>query len=108
MNRHERHTTGKKIVERLRILKNSAIYKDADLSNLPEDVIKALSTGKCENKALQKHYNTCLRILDEIIRLEIELQRMNLDLKQKQDAAKVRHQEKLQKHQSDETPSPQE
>jgi hypothetical protein len=82
-SRHERRTRGKFILKRLAELKQSQILKEADLSGLPEDVVKALTTGTCENKVLQKRYNTCKRIVDELFALELELKSMQRDLAKK-------------------------
>ena len=83
-NRRERRTRGIWMAKRLAVLKNSQILKDADLSGLPEDVIKALQQGTCENEKLQKRYRLCNKIIAEMIELEAELQNMRLDLAQKQ------------------------
>ena len=82
-SRRERRTRGKWIAQRLQVLKNSQILKDADLSDLPEDVVKSLQGGKHENVALQKRYNTAMKIMDELIRLQMELRAMQEDLKVK-------------------------
>lgn len=82
-NRRERRTRGKEIMKRLNILKNSQILKDADLSDLPEDLVKQLIAGTCKNDVLQKRYRTCSRILDEVSRLQIELKIMQTDLAKK-------------------------
>ena len=100
-NRRERRTRGEAIFQRLQILKNSPLIQDADLSKLPKEVIDTLVTHTCENKDLQKRYDTCQRILSELISLEGELYTMKEDLKAKQNRPKT-----LQKHQSDEVPSP--
>ena len=54
MNRKERRTVGKKIVERLHILKNSALVRAANLQDIPKDVLDSLIANTCENKVLQK------------------------------------------------------
>lgn len=82
-NRHDRRTRGKEIAQRLTTLKNSQILKDADLSELPEDVVTALKEGTCENDILQKRYNLCLKIMAEMIELQMELTAMQNDYKQK-------------------------
>jgi hypothetical protein len=97
MNRRERRTRGKFIFTRLNVLKNSPLIQDADLSNLPKEVIDSLVAHTCENKDLQRKYNTCQRILGEIIELEGELFRMKEDLMVKQT-----RQGKSPKRQSDE------
>jgi uncharacterized protein (DUF1810 family) len=96
-NRRERRTRGKFIFTRLNTLKNSSLIQDADLSNLPKEVIDSLVAHTCENKALQKRYDACQRVLGELISLEGELFKMKEDLKVKQSLLK-----KPQKHQSDE------
>ena len=83
-NRRERRIRGKFIFQRLNVLKNSPLIQDADLSSLPKEVIDTLVAHTCENKALQKKYDTCQRILGELISLEAELTRMREDLKVKQ------------------------
>jgi hypothetical protein len=82
-SRHERHARGKALERRLRILKNSQILKDADLSGLPEEVIKSLSAGTCENAHLQKRYKLCSEIMAEMIEIETELAQMRYDMDEK-------------------------
>ena len=82
-SRRERRTRGVEIIKRLRILKNSQILKDADLSELPEEVIDALKTNTCANKELQKRYNLAMRIMSELIELQSEYEMMKSDLAKK-------------------------
>jgi hypothetical protein len=73
------------------------LIRDADLSNLPKEVIDSLVAHTCENKVLQKKYDTCQRILGELIELEAELTRAKADLNAK------RLKETHLKRQSDDT-----
>ena len=91
MNRKERRTRGIYIVSRLNVLKNSTILKDADLKDIPQEVIDQLSKGECENKVLQKKYNTNVRIISEAIELEAELSRMKSDLASKLDFSRKKN-----------------
>ena len=84
MNRSERRTRGKYIVERLNLIKNSSLFKEADLKDIPKDVIDTLVANTCENKELQRKYNSIKRLLSEGIELEIELRNMQIDLTNKQ------------------------
>jgi hypothetical protein len=79
-NRQERRTKGKWIIKRLQILKNSQLLKDADLSDLPKDVVDKLIAGTCEQKDLQTRYKKCMKIISEITELELMLQQMKQDL----------------------------
>ncbi len=83
MNRKQRRTMGKFVVQRLAKLKSSPLLDKVDLKDIPEDTVKQLIEGTCENKTLQKEYNTSKRILDEIMSLDLELFQMQQDLDQK-------------------------
>ncbi len=83
MNRKQRRTRGKFVVQRLAKLKSSPLLDKVDLKDIPEDTVKQLIEGTCENKTLQKEYNTSKRILDEIMSLDLELFEMQQDLDQK-------------------------
>ena len=80
MNRQERRGKGRAMLKRAQTLRNSQILKDADLSDLPEDVIKSLQGGHHDNVALQKRYDTAVRIMSELIQLEMELKKMDDDI----------------------------
>jgi hypothetical protein len=82
-NRKERRTMGIAMAKRLQILRNSSLYKQANLTDIPEDVIKTLVAGNCENKTLQAHYNKCHKVLDEVMDIEIRLHNMRTDLSEK-------------------------
>ena len=82
-NRHERRTRGASLVKRLRTLKNSQILKDADLSELPEEIVESLKNHTCENKVLQKRYDLGIRIMSELIELQSEYEMMKSDLAKK-------------------------
>ena len=83
MNRRDRRTRGKYITERLATLRNSSVLQDANLKELPQDVIDSLIAGTHENEALQKRYNLIKKLLNEMMMLEIELKQMQEDLKAK-------------------------
>ena len=85
MNRSERRTRGKYIVERLNLIKNSSLFKEADLKDIPQETIDKLIANTCENKELQRKYNSIKRLLSEAMELEIELRKMQLDLANKQE-----------------------
>lgn len=84
MNRKERRTKGKAILQRLNILKNSPLLQEPDLKDIPKDILDHLIAGDCENKVMQKKYNTMKRLLGEMADLEVELGRMKYDLLVKQ------------------------
>lgn len=88
MNRHGRRTQGKAILQRLNILKNSPLIQEADLKDVPKDVLDHLIAGDYENKVMQKKYNTMKRILGEIMEHEIALNNMKADLLVKQSLIK--------------------
>lgn len=83
MNRKERRTTGKRLIERLQVLKNSPILKEMDLKDIPKDVLDSLIANSCENKVLQKRYNLQKRIFSEMAETEIWLHNANVDLENK-------------------------
>ena len=80
MNRRERRTRGIALQNRLRVLKNSALLQDADLKDIPEDVRKSLVDNTCEDKTLQRKYNTIIKLFSEVMEIEKELVNMNMDL----------------------------
>ena len=86
MNRHDRRTKGKAILQRLTVLRNSPILKEADLSDLPKEVVDLLVAGNHPSKEMQRRYNTCKRILDEMMKLELDLKIMQYDLEAKRKA----------------------
>lgn len=99
MNRRDRRTRGRYITERLTTLRNSTVLQDANLKDLPQDVIDTLIAGTCENEVLQKRYNLIKKLLNEMMMLEIELKQMQEDLRIKQSK------EISPTHQLDDTPS---
>jgi len=84
MNRKERRTRGKFVVERLAKIKNSSLLQEADLKDIPKETLDQLIAGTCENKVLQRKYRSIQKLLDEMISLEIELNSMRDDLAEKQ------------------------
>lgn len=86
MNRKERRTTGKRLIERLQVLKNSSILQEMDLKDIPKDVLDSLIANICENKVLQKRYNLQKRIFSEMAEIEIWLHDANVDLEKKLEA----------------------
>lgn len=83
-NRRERRRQTKWLQFRLTILKNSKLLKDADLSDIPKETIDALAGHTCENKDLQRRYDKSLKIMDEIMQIQISLNNLEADLEQKQ------------------------
>lgn len=83
MNRRERRTRGLWLIKRLYRLKNSPLLQEADLKDVPKDVLKTLIAGTCENKDMQRKYRSLNSILGEILELEKELLDMKLDLEAK-------------------------
>jgi hypothetical protein len=81
MNRQQRRTRGKYVIQRLTQLRNSKTFTDIEsLKDIPKETIELLSKGQHDNPTLQKQYNTYSRILQEIIELEYELNAMKADL----------------------------
>ena len=83
MNRRDRRTKGKAIQQEINRIKNSQLLKEADISSLPKEVVDALVAGTCENKTLQRKYNSCKKLLDKLINLKLELTLMKEDLDSK-------------------------
>jgi hypothetical protein len=83
MNRKDRRTKGLDAVKRLEVLKRSVILQDIDLKDIPKDILYSLIANKCENKTLQRKYNTQKRLLGEVIELEAMLHNMRVDLNAK-------------------------
>ena len=83
MNRRERRTQGKAIMERLVQLRNSNIINSPYLQGLSEEDQKALKEGTHSNKELQVLYNKANKLINELVYLEGELYQAQEDYKQK-------------------------
>lgn len=95
MDRHDRRTKGKTMVLRLNLLKNSSLLQEADLKDIPKDVLDHLIAGDCDNKVMQTKYNKIKKLLGEMAELEVELGKMKIDLLAKQSPKEKRPQHRL-------------
>lgn len=86
MNRKQRRTQGKAIMERLTQLRNSKVINHPGLRDLSEEDQKALKEGKHESEELQKLFLKASKMINELISLERELYTAQQDLKEKTDA----------------------
>lgn len=80
MNRQQRRTQGKEIIERLKILHSSPILQDNTFKSLPQEDIDQLIKGEHTDKPLQKKYDLMKRLLKEMVGLEVKLNNMKIDL----------------------------
>jgi hypothetical protein len=83
MNRKERRTYGKQIIERLDQINRSKVLEALNFDDIPKDILDSLIANTCENRPMQKRYNLYKRLLEEKIRLEIDLHNMKIDLAEK-------------------------
>lgn len=83
MNRRERRTQGKAIMERLTQLRNSKIINSPYLRDLTPEDQKALKDGTHSNADLQTLFNKANKLIKELVYLEGELYQAQTDLKEK-------------------------
>ncbi len=80
MNRQERRTYGKQIATRLDQINKSKVLEALNFDDIPKELLDSLIANTCENIPMQKRYNLYKRLLEEKIRLEIDIQNMKVDL----------------------------
>ena len=85
MNRRQRRSQGKAVMNRILQLRNSAIINHPGLRELSEEDQKALKEGTHESEPLQKLFNKANKLIRELVSLEGELYRAQQDLKEKRD-----------------------